>query len=62
MCKKVAWIGVAGIDSVVGGSWAGGDGGIIEDDNFVDGEDGEGASNATRSGNTLVVCCYALRL
>ena len=58
MCQEVVWVGECGVTLFVVGSsiTVGGCGSfIIEDDNFVDAEDGESASDGAAEGGFGVV-------
>lgn len=53
MRQEVAWVGVSSVDRFVGIVRASIDWRVIIDNDFVDGEDGESAGNATRHGYSL---------
>ena len=58
MCQEVVGVGQSGVAFFVVGSLTtvgGGGGFIIEDDNFVDAEDGESASDGAAEGSFRVL-------
>lgn len=54
MGKEVAWIGISSVTVRVGVTRSGREGRIVKDDDFIDGEDGEGTSNSTWLGHSLI--------
>jgi hypothetical protein len=55
MCQEVSRVGVASVEVRIGGMTRTIRGrGVVEDDDFVDGEDGEGAGKATWLGHALL--------
>jgi hypothetical protein len=54
MGEEVAWIGISSVTVRVRLTRSGREGRIIKDDDFIDGEDGEGTSNSTWLGHSLV--------
>jgi hypothetical protein len=54
MRQEVARVCISGVDRFIGVVRASVDGRVVKDNDFVDGEDGESAGNATRHSDPLL--------